>query len=75
MIAFDKHLAACRGFFGWFENDGIARNQGRDNVTVGQMRREVIWAEHGHDAVRLVAQRLTIAHVTIEAALRRALVV
>ena len=46
-----------RGLLRRLEDDGIAGNQRRDDVAVGQMRREIIGPEHRQHAVRLVADR------------------
>ena len=43
------------------EDDRIAGDQRRDDVAVGQMRREIVRAEHRQHAVRLVADRDLVA--------------
>jgi hypothetical protein len=47
-----RHRRHSRREFRWFEHDRIPRDQRRDNVPVRQMSREVVRAEHGHDAMR-----------------------
>jgi hypothetical protein len=64
------HEGAGRGrLFGRLEHYRIARDQRGDDVAVGQMRGEIIRAQHRQHAVRLVAQRHAAAHRGIELAL------
>ena len=51
------------GQLGRLEHDRIAGDERRHNVAVGQVAREVVGAEHGHDAMGLVAhERLGARH-------------
>ena len=70
MIIFDEHLTDSRGFFRRFENNGIARNQCRNNMPVGQMRGKIIGTEHGQHAVRFMPQRAAAAGFAVQPALR-----
>ena len=60
------------GLFRRLEDDRVARDQRRDDMAVGQMRGEVVGAEHRQHAVRLVADGGARAHRALEAALRGA---
>ena len=73
MEAFDQEGAARRGLLGRLEHHRIARDQRRDDVAVGQMRGEIIGAEHGQHAMRLVAHRDLVAERGFELPLRGAL--
>jgi len=75
VVAFDQLDPRRRRLFAGFEDDGVAGNQRGHDVTVGQMHREVIRAEYGQHAVRLVTQRRTRPHCPVETALRCAFVV
>ncbi len=56
-------LRGPRRELGRFEDHGITGNQRRHDMAVGQVAREVVWAEHRHHAMRLVTQhRLRVAH-------------
>ena len=48
--------AGGRRDFRWLEDDGIARDQGGDDMAVGQMAREIIGAKHRHHAMAAMAQ-------------------
>ncbi len=51
------------GQLGGLEHHGIAGDQRRHDMAVGQVAREVVGAKHGHDAVGLVAhERLGARH-------------
>ena len=71
--AADQELAGRRGLLGRLEDDRIAGDQRRDDVAVGQMRREIIGAEHRKHAVRLVAHRDLVAERGLHLPLRRPL--
>ena len=71
--AIDQERADRGGLFGRFEHHGVPGEECWDDVAVGQMRREIIRAEHREHAVRLVAQRHAPAHLRVEPPLRRAL--
>ena len=62
-----------RGLLRRLEHHRIAGDQRRDDVAVGQMRREIIGPEHRQHAVRLVADRDLVADRRLEPALRRPL--
>ena len=51
----DQRLAHRRGFFRRFEHHRIACDQRGDNVAIGQVRGEIIRAEHRHHPVGFVA--------------------
>jgi hypothetical protein len=59
---FDKPRANGRGFFRRFEQHRIAGDQRRHDMAVRQMRGEIIGAEDGKRAVRLVAHRVAQPH-------------
>src|SRR5690606_8455541 len=52
----DDQLAGQGGLFGRLEHQGVAGEQGRDDVAVGQVAGEVERAEHRGDAGGAVAQ-------------------
>jgi hypothetical protein len=53
--ALQQQFARRRGLFRRLEDDGVARDQRRDNVAIGQVRREIVRPQHRHDPMRLVA--------------------
>ena len=69
----DQEFAGRGGLFGRFEDHRIAGDQRRDDVAVGQVRREIVGAEHREHAMRLVANRDLVAHRRFELPLRRPL--
>ena len=71
--AADQEFADRRRLLGRLEDDRIAGDQRRDDVAVGQVRREIVGPEHGEHAVRLVADRDPVAERGFELPLRRAL--
>ena len=71
--AVDQEGAARRSLFRRFENDRVAGDQRRDDVTVGKMRGEVIGPEDRENAVRLMADGDTVAERRLELPLRSAL--
>ena len=73
MEAFDQEGAGRRGLLGRLEDHRIAGDQRRDDVAVGQVRGEIIGAEHRQHAMRLVADRDLVAERRLELPLRRAL--
>ena len=73
MEAADEELADCRRLLGRLEHDRIAGDQRRDDVAVRQVRREIVGAEHGEHAMRLVADGDLVAERRLELALRRPL--
>ena len=69
----DQTFPAGRRLVRGLEDHRIAGEQRRHDVAVRQMRREIERAEHGEDAMRLVAQCQARAHFAFEAALGAAL--
>ena len=69
--AVDQQGAGRRGLFRRLEHHRIAREQRRDDVAVGQVRREIIGAEHRQHAMRLVAHRDLVADRRFELPRRR----
>src|SRR3546814_5620913 len=64
----DELRADRRGLFRRLEDDRIARDQGRDDMPVRQMRREIIRAKHGDRTMRHVAHRVAQPHRALDAA-------
>ena len=54
----DHELADGRRQLAWLEHQRIARQQGRDDMAVGQMAGEIVRTQHEEDAQRLVVQHL-----------------
>ena len=72
VIELDQIFADRRRLLARLEHDRIAGDQRRDDVAVGQMRREIIGAEHREHAVRLVADGDAGAERAFEPPLRGA---
>ena len=53
--AFNQRSAHSRCLLRRFEQHHIARNQGGDHVTIGQVSGEIVRAQHRHDAMGFVA--------------------
>ena len=71
VIERDEILADRRRLLARLEDDRIAGEQGGDDVAVGQVRGEIIGAEHAEHAVRLVADGDAGAQRAFEPPLRR----
>ena len=71
--AMDQELAGRRRLLRRLEHHRVAGDQRRDDVPVGQVRREIIGPEHGEHAVRLVADRDAVAERGLHLPLRRPL--
>src|SRR3546814_19925192 len=56
--------------FAGFEHHAVAGEQRRHDMTVRQMAGEIVWTEHGDDAVRLVAQHVATGRGRVPGALR-----
>ena len=50
---FSKQLTNRRGLLARLEDDGVAKQQRRHNVTIGQVRGEIERSKHCHHAMRL----------------------
>ena len=53
--AFDEEFRRGGGFLAGFEDHRVPGDQGRNDMAVGKVGGEIIRTEHGHDAMRLVA--------------------
>ncbi len=65
----EQSLGHGGGLLARLEDDRIAGDQRRHDMAVGQVRGEIVGAEHRHHAVRLVAQRGLALQRAVELAL------